>query len=92
MYERLDPDGALVRTWYEDGVYEGEILTITTTYASDSWGEPRIARSTLRFLDAETLAEFLSQAGLAIGEQYGDWDLQPLTDASPGIITIAKRV
>ena len=89
--EFLDPQGALVRTWYENGVLEGDLLTVTSKYASDSWGEPRIARSTLRFLDAETLAEFLSQAGLAIDEQYGDWDLQPLTDASPEIITIAKR-
>ena len=52
---------------------------------------PKVSRSTLRFLDAESLSSFLSDAGLAIEEQFGDWDRQPLTDTSPEIITIARR-
>jgi hypothetical protein len=31
------------------------------------------------------LSSFLSDAGLAIAEQFGDWDAQPLTDVSPEI-------
>jgi hypothetical protein len=49
-----------------------------------------LGRSTLRFLDADSVSWFLSDAGLAIEEQFGDWDRQPLTDASPEIITIAR--
>jgi len=45
----------------------------------------------LRFLDVDGLAAFLSGAGLAIAEQFGDWTKQPLTDTSPEIITIARR-
>jgi hypothetical protein len=44
----------------------------------------------LRFLDAGRLPAFLSDAGLAIEEQFGDWDRQPLTATSPEIITIAR--
>ena len=40
-----------------------------------------------RVLDA--LTAFLSDAGFAIEQQYGDWERQPLTDTSPEIITIA---
>jgi hypothetical protein len=36
------------------------------------------------------VSKFLSDAGLAIDEQSGDWDRQPLTDMSPEIITIAR--
>ena len=45
----------------------------------------------LRFLDAETLAAFLSDAGLVIEEQFGDWARNPLTATSPEIITIARK-
>ncbi len=89
--EFLGPDGSLVRTWYEIDTVDGDVVTVTSTYTCSSWEQPRIARSSLRFLDADTLSSFLFQAGLAIDEQFGDWDRQPLTDASPEIITIAKR-
>jgi SAM-dependent methyltransferase len=48
-----------------------------------SWGM-------LRFLDAATLSSLLCDAGLTIDEQFGDWTGQPLTDAGPEIITIAR--
>jgi hypothetical protein len=50
-----------------------------------------MSRSTLRFLDADSLSTFLTDAGFAIEEQFGDWDRSPLTDRSPEIITIARR-
>ncbi len=49
-----------------------------------------MSESTLRFLDRETLASFLSHAGFEIEEQLGDWDRQPLTESSPEIITLAR--
>ncbi len=90
--EFFDPNGALVRTWYEIDTVDGDVVTVTSTYASSGWNQPRIARSSLRFLDLNSLNAFLSDAGLAIEEQFGDWDRQPLTDTSPEIITIARRV
>ena len=44
------------------------------------------------FLDPDALSSFLADAGLAIEEQFGDWTREPLTGASPEIITIARRV
>jgi hypothetical protein len=67
----------------------GELVSFTSTYTSAVW-QPRVSRSTLRFLPAGALAGFLSAAGLTAEEQYGDWDRQPLGDRSPEIITIAR--
>lgn len=89
--EFMDPNGTLVRTWREIDTVEGDVVSVTTTYTCSSWEQPRIARSSLRFLDLHSLSSFLSGAGLAIEAQFGDWDRQPLTDASPEIITIARR-
>ena len=68
-----------------------DVVSFTATYTSPSWGGPLISRSTLRFLDADSLSSFLSGAGLIIEEQFGDWDRQPLTNTSPEIITVARR-
>jgi ubiquinone/menaquinone biosynthesis C-methylase UbiE len=48
-------------------------------------------RSSLRFVDVDTLARFLTGAGLVVEEQFGDWDRSPLTSTSSEIITIARR-
>jgi hypothetical protein len=48
-------------------------------------------RSSQYRLYTHCLASFLSDAGLAIEEQFGDWVRHPLTDTSPEIITIARR-
>ena len=62
---------------------QGDIVSFTITFTSPSWDQPQVSRSTLRFLDADSLSSFLSDAGLAIEEQFGDWGRQPLTDTSP---------
>ena len=56
-----------------------------------SWERPRYSHSTLRFLNVAGLRRFLTEAGLNIEAQYGDWDRTPLSPASPEIITIARR-
>ncbi len=84
-------DGAVVRC--ESRVEEpvaGVVRTVNT-FTSPGWDRPEVSQGALRFVDADELAEFLAGAGLAIEEQYGDWDRCPLTDASPEIITIARR-
>jgi ubiquinone/menaquinone biosynthesis C-methylase UbiE len=89
--EIVDDAGAVVRMAHEVNAVEGEVVTFTTTYTSPSWDRPKLSRSTLRFLDQESLSVFLSEAGFLVEEQYGDWDRKPLTDTSPEIITIARR-
>ena len=90
--EVTNTDGAVVRMAREvETPVEGDIVRFTSTFTSPSWDRPQVSRSTLRFLDADSLSAFLSRAGLAIEEQFGDWNRQPLTDTSPEIITIARR-
>ena len=91
--EVVDAAGAVLRMAHEvETPVGGDIVSFTVTFTSSNWDRPQVSRSTLRFLDADSLASFLSDAGLVIEEQFGDWDRQPLTDTSPEIITIARRV
>ena len=69
----------------------GDLVSFTTTFTSPNWDQPQISRSTLRFLSNDALSSFLSDAGMAIEEQFGDWDQQTLEETSPEIITVARR-
>jgi SAM-dependent methyltransferase len=90
--EATDESGAFVRMEHEvETPVDGDRVRFTTTFTSSSWDRAQVSRSTLRFLDTNSLASFLSAAGLAVDEQYGDWNRDPVTDASPEIITIARR-
>ncbi|MEO6085107.1 MAG: class I SAM-dependent methyltransferase [Umezawaea sp.] len=71
---------------------ERDLVTFTHTFHSPRLDGPRTSRSTLRFLDVDGLAGFLAGAGLAVVEQYGDWDRSPVAEASPEIITVAGRL
>jgi len=71
-------------------LFDGRTVSFTHTFTSPTWAEPRISRSTLRFLDADLLSSFLDDSGLVIEEQFGDWDRQPLKNTSPEIINIAR--
>jgi SAM-dependent methyltransferase len=89
--EAADPAGRVWRMEHQvDMPVTGELVSFTTRYSGPGWKEPRLSRSTLRFLDIAALSGFLSEAGLTVAEQYGDWDRRPLTGASPEIITIAR--
>jgi hypothetical protein len=68
----------------------GELVSFRHTFTRTGWDGPRVGRGTLRFLGADALSSFLSDAGPVIEEQCGDWDRSPLTGASPEIITIAR--
>ena len=89
--EAMGPDGAVVRKWHEVEKVDGDVVYYTNTFTSAGWDKPRILQGRQRFLDLDTLSSFLSAAGLATEEQFGDWERQPLTDTSPEIITIAGR-
>jgi ubiquinone/menaquinone biosynthesis C-methylase UbiE len=70
---------------------KGDLVHFTQTFSSPRWDVPKESSSTLRFLGTDALSSFLSGAGLAIEQQFGDWGRQPLTEASREIITIARR-
>lgn len=88
----VDPAGTVVRCVCQvDTPVRGDLVSFTHTYTSPGWDEPHRSRSSLRFLGPDALAEFLTGAGLAVVEQFGDWDRGPLTDTCPEIITVARR-
>jgi ubiquinone/menaquinone biosynthesis C-methylase UbiE len=90
--EVTDASGVVVRMAHEvETPVEGDVVRFTTTFTSTSWDRPEVSQSTLRFLDAASLSRFLMDAGLLIEHQFGDWSETPLIDASPEIITIARR-
>jgi ubiquinone/menaquinone biosynthesis C-methylase UbiE len=89
--EVRDPTGSVVRAAHEVVRVEDGRVAFTITYTSPGWCQPRVSRSTLRFLDADSLSRFLSDAGLVIVEQFGDWDRRPFTATGAEIITVARH-
>ncbi|MEU9476827.1 class I SAM-dependent methyltransferase [Streptomyces sp. NPDC048191] len=92
VHEITAPDGTPVRVWHEvqGAGLHGDRVRFTETYDGPGWPAPQVCHSVLRFLDEESLAGFLAEAGLTVAEQYGDWGRGPLTPASPEIITVAR--
>jgi SAM-dependent methyltransferase len=89
--EVVDAAGAVVCMAQEVDWVNGDRVSFTTTFSSPAWARPELSRSTLRFLDADSLSAFLSDGGLVVVEQFGDWDRQPLTETNPEIITVSAR-
>jgi SAM-dependent methyltransferase len=94
--EFTDPTGARVLA-YEDvrspvlpGPH-GVVVDFAVVFTSPDWPAPVEVPTTMRFHEPAALASFLTEAGLVIDHQYGDWDRTPLTAAGPEIITIARR-
>lgn len=71
---------------------EGDLVTFTSDYTVQGRDGSRRSRSTLRFLDSDTLNGFLEGAGLGVSAQYGYWDRSALTGCSEEIITFARPV
>ncbi|MGI9092800.1 MAG: class I SAM-dependent methyltransferase [Mycobacteriales bacterium] len=69
----------------------GDVVSLSETFSGPMWDRPQVSRGRLRFLSVNALAGFLTEAGLAIEAQCGDWDRGPLTEQSHEIITIATR-
>ena len=68
------------------------LVTFTATYAGPEPWRTATSRSTLRFLDVETLGMLLDAAGLVVEAQFGDWDRSAVGAGRPEIITIARPV
>ncbi|MBE1458352.1 SAM-dependent methyltransferase [Nocardiopsis terrae] len=84
------PDGHRATCVHRLRGVEGDLVTFTSGFSVEGWAQSQVSRSTLRFLDAETLNVLLAGAGLAVSAQYGYWDRSPLTGTSPEIITFAR--
>ena len=84
--------GSVVRMAHQvESPVVGNVVSFTCTFSCPSWERSLVSRSTLRFLDVDSLYPFLSDSGLIVEEQFGDWDRQQLTVTSPEIITVARR-
>lgn len=87
------PDGAKVRMSRKVTTpFDGRVVSFSHTFQSAAWDEPRVSHSTLRFIGKADLDDELARAGFVQEAQYGDWDKSPLTETSPEIITIARRI
>ena len=88
----VDGSGAVVTMHRKvEHPVEGGIVEFTHTFTCSRWEEPKTSGSTLRFLDVDSLGTFLSEGGLEIERQYGNWNGEPLVESSPEIITVARR-
>jgi SAM-dependent methyltransferase len=69
----------------------GDVVTLTSTKSDEQGNTLRTDHSRYRFLDVPRLNAFLTEAGLGVEAQYGDWRRGPITDSSSEIVTIARR-
>ena len=89
--EVTDAEGVKVRlTRTVTATVDDRIVSFRHTFTCPRWNQPQVSSSTLRFFDAASLSLFLVDAGLAIEEQFGDWNRTPVTATSPEIVTIAR--
>ena len=51
----------------------------------------KITRIAVRYTFPQELAALLHYNGFTIIRQYGDWDCEPLTAASPSIIVVCRK-
>jgi SAM-dependent methyltransferase len=82
-------DHGVVTVSYQIKDVAGDVVTTSETMAGQWWDEPQTATEPMRFLDADTLAAFLAEAGFTIQDQYGDWDKGPIASDTREIITVA---
>lgn len=66
------------------------VVTFTETTADPAWARPKVAKGVLRFLDQDTLNDFLIEAGFTVEAQYGDWARGPVTGTARELITVAR--
>ena len=84
------PWGERVRVSHYVKSVTGDVVSMTETTSAVGGAAERVDHGDIRFIDATTLASFLTEAGFAIEAQYGTWDRAPFEPSSPEIITIAR--
>jgi SAM-dependent methyltransferase len=90
-FEIRNPCGEVARVDYEVQEVKDDIVRLTEALSGQWWDRPQTEHGALRFLDPEALTTLLHGAGFVVDEQFGDWQLGPLTETSEEIITIARR-
>lgn len=85
-----DGDGRQLRIIHRVESVEGDLVTFTETTSEPGGPALRTDRTTLRFLDLDTLSGFLTDAGFVIAGQSGGWFGEPLEPASNEMIITAK--
>ncbi|HEX6683357.1 MAG TPA: class I SAM-dependent methyltransferase [Candidatus Limnocylindrales bacterium] len=90
--EVVAPDGTVVTAANTEPKLVGDhVVEVVGRFSSPSWERDILCPSRFRFVAAEALDGFLSAAGLAVTERYGDWKRRTFTQSSPEIITVAVR-
>jgi hypothetical protein len=67
------------------------VVTLTENTSTRDGTRLRTDRGTLRFVDHETLDQFLTSAGFTIEAQFGDWDCTTFTPTAKAVITIVRK-
>jgi SAM-dependent methyltransferase len=88
---QVEHDGSIIEARDAGVEVDGDLLRFSTSFHCSDWPEAEVSYSTLRLLEAAALRRFLGEAGLEIEAQYGDWNGEPVTDASLEIVPIARR-
>ena len=89
----IDAEGRPVRITTDIvAPFDGETVSFTHTFTGGHASLTQVSRSTLRFLDPASLWALLTEAGLRIEQQLGDFDGRPPTSDSAEIITFAQAV
>lgn len=71
--------------------FDGRTITFTHIFSGVLAGLPMESQSTLRFLSVDELGSHLTEAGLSIIRQFGDFNGDLLMPQSPEIITLTQR-
>jgi len=85
------PWGERVRVSHVVKSVTGDVVSMTETTSAVDGTSERVDHGDIRFLDIDSLAGFLEEAGFEIEAQYGTWDRAAFEPSSPEIITIARR-
>ena len=87
-----DPVAGPVEWWVQSLEANGERARYQIHYRFEVSGEELVSVNELRFRTKQGLGQSLSRAGFAVQDIYGDWDGQPVGDASPELIFVAARL
>lgn len=87
----LNAQGETVTVTHQLDSVEGEVVTFTEVFDSPAWDSPTRSQSTLRFLEAPQLADFIHSAHLSIDAQFGDFSGNQLRADSREIVTVASK-
>jgi len=90
-YEVRNPDGEAVRVTHEVHEVDGDVVRLSETLSGRWWSSDQTSPGVLRFLAPDALSAFLEDAGLAVEDQFGDWQRGRLRDAGEEVVTIARR-